>query len=126
MADALAQLDPWVASFEDAWHDSGRVRIADHVPPRDHPDFARVLRALVRIDLENQRRAGRRPSLDDYRREFPELAADAGSLAGAADDAAGGGLPAWAAAPTHPPRTIILNASDPRPAKGESGGPSPA
>jgi serine/threonine protein kinase len=79
-----ADLDQWVASFENRWHATGKAVLSEHLPPRHHPLFERVLTELVCVDLEKHWEAGRRKRLDEYRYDFPELFANAELLQQAA------------------------------------------
>ena len=49
---------------------------ADFLPPPDHPLFAKVLRELVRVDLEFGWERGRPKDLKQYLGEFPRLVDD--------------------------------------------------
>jgi serine/threonine protein kinase/Tfp pilus assembly protein PilF len=76
LAQHLAELDAFIATFEAARGGCADVELAEFVPPPGHPLRRPVLRELVRVDLEYGWKEGRPRSLDDYRRRFPELADD--------------------------------------------------
>lgn len=68
-----------VEDFERAWV-SGRPEIVDHL--EQHPDRPlRLLVELVAIDLENRVKRGEPALPEEYEARFPELAADASSVA---------------------------------------------
>lgn len=70
-----------VAAFEAAWSEGGRADLARFLPPRDHPDFPRILAELVRVDLECRGSRGESPRLLDHRHLAPDLFGNAGWLA---------------------------------------------
>src|SRR5688500_7161971 len=78
MAPSLAPLsvdvDPYVQAYEAARRSAGGARVRDHLPPADHPDHARVLAELIRVDLEYAWAGGTPRSVADYLAEFPGLA----------------------------------------------------
>ena len=69
------ELDDFISAYELA---SGgeSVDLAAYLPAVDHPLYCSVLRELVRIELERRWVAGRPRPLEEYRREFPQLAGD--------------------------------------------------
>jgi serine/threonine protein kinase/Tfp pilus assembly protein PilF len=70
-----------VAAVEAAWSEGGRVDIARFLPPRDHPEFPRILAELIRVDLECRGSRGDSPRLLDYRHLAPDLFGNAEWLA---------------------------------------------
>src|SRR5207248_7819154 len=78
---ARPSLDEHVTAFEAARAADPDAPLADHLPPPNHPLYARVLAEFVRVDLELGWRAGRAPRLADYRARHPELFADPAALA---------------------------------------------
>jgi serine/threonine-protein kinase len=110
---ATSSLQDWVDEvadrFDAAWQHGPRPGIAAFVGGERGPRRTTLLLELVKIDLEYRWKAGERPSADDYRAEFPELAGPDGSFpddlvryarrlqrehGGAAGDGADGSLPA--------------------------------
>jgi serine/threonine protein kinase len=67
------ELDEFVAAFERAWEADLAPQIAEYLPDREHPQYHDTLVELIRVDLELCWQRGCAKSLDDYRREFPEL-----------------------------------------------------
>lgn len=83
MADSLdiaAEVESFAYAFERALSGSAAFLVEDYFPPRDHPAFADIALELLRIDLEQRWRRGRRLSLDDYRQRFPEILGDSERL----------------------------------------------
>jgi serine/threonine protein kinase/Tfp pilus assembly protein PilF len=70
------ELDEYVREFEHAYNIEGEADLADHLPPPGHPLRLRVLRELVRVDLEYGWEQGAPKSLEHYQRAFPELKND--------------------------------------------------
>jgi eukaryotic-like serine/threonine-protein kinase len=66
-------LENRVAAFEAAWSEGGRAELARFLPPRDHPEFPRILAELVRVDLECRGSRGDSPRLLDHRHLAPDL-----------------------------------------------------
>src|SRR5262245_21144957 len=67
------KLEFLLKEFEDTWTDgclNDRVR---QLPPADSALRAAALIELVKIDLERQWAAGRRPDLESYLSTYPEL-----------------------------------------------------
>src|SRR5438105_2191643 len=75
--DGADALDACVAAFEEAHARQGDADPAAFLPPADHPLHLPVLCELVRVDLELGWTRCRPTPLDDYRRRFPALFADA-------------------------------------------------
>src|SRR6476660_1288760 len=64
-------IDGFVRAFEAARAGGDRRPLSAFLPPPHHQCYDRVVRELVRIDLEMGWDAGQPRSLDDYMREFP-------------------------------------------------------
>jgi eukaryotic-like serine/threonine-protein kinase len=64
-------IDGFVRAFETARANGDGRAIREFLPSPDHPHYDRIVRELVRIDLELGWDAGRPRSLDDYVRDFP-------------------------------------------------------
>ena len=75
-----AGVDHYVKAFEAAWTRSGTVAIEDYLPPSDDAAYARIVRELVRVDIELCWDAGRPRDLDEYCRAFPEVFSDRAML----------------------------------------------
>src|SRR5262249_22548716 len=78
---ALArQIDRVCDHFEEDWLAGRRPRVEDYLGQA--PDEARpaLVRELLRVELEQRRRAGERPAPDEYSSRFPEHLALIGSL----------------------------------------------
>jgi serine/threonine protein kinase/tetratricopeptide (TPR) repeat protein len=73
MLSAGDELDSFVAAFEAARANGGPVDLRAFLPESDHPLYGEVLRELVRVDLEHGWERGQARSLEDYRRDYPEL-----------------------------------------------------
>ena len=73
MLSAGDELDNFVAAFEAAQANGGPVDVRAFLPGPDHPLHGEVLRELVRVDLEYGWARGQARSLEDYRRDFPQL-----------------------------------------------------
>ena len=63
-----------VDKFETAWKESDTVKIGQFLPAEDHPDRKQVLVALIKLDQECRWEAGQRKVLEEYFKEWPELA----------------------------------------------------
>src|SRR5262249_5314955 len=74
--EAPATLDDFIAAYEACQVRDGEADLADFLPPREHPLYPRVLRELVRVDLEIGWSRGRPRSLEEYGRRFPEIVRD--------------------------------------------------
>jgi serine/threonine protein kinase/Tfp pilus assembly protein PilF len=74
------ELDEFIDAFESLRAKSGRVDLAECLPPRDSALYPLVLRELVRVDLEYGWRRGEPTSLEAYQSRFPELFKDPDSL----------------------------------------------
>jgi hypothetical protein len=70
-----AELEGWVARFEDAWQNGGQPAIDDFLPGPG-PMRRTVLLELVHADLDWRFRAGESMRVESYLERFPELAAD--------------------------------------------------
>lgn len=72
--DEALRLDKVCDRFEAAWQAGPRPLLEDFL--RDQPDPARrvLLGDLLHVDLSYRRRAGEGPSLEEYRRRFPQEA----------------------------------------------------
>ena len=77
---AWAEVDEFVEQFDLAWDGAAVPDIADFLPVAEHPQYRETLRELIRVDLEFRWQRGCAKSIDEYRRDFPELLADAESL----------------------------------------------
>lgn len=73
-------LDDYVEAFEQAWRSQGFADPRSYLPAREDEMYMRVLRELLRIDLELGWESNRPRRLEDYRTGFPELFADRESL----------------------------------------------
>ncbi len=73
-------LDDFVGPFEEALGRAGKADLAAFLPDGSHPLYHKILRELVRVDLEHGWESGWPSPLDDYRQRFPELFADASHL----------------------------------------------
>ena len=78
------ELDQYVEAFEAAHAAGGPVKLADYLPPAEHPLYLSILREIVRADLEFAWERGERRYLESYRETFPELFCDQASLAAVA------------------------------------------
>jgi hypothetical protein len=75
-----AQLDIFVKEYEQTHARDKEARIADFLPPADHPLYFDVLRELVRVDLEYGWEGGSPKSVDHYLHAYPDLQRDHESL----------------------------------------------
>src|SRR5579884_2141508 len=66
-------LEGWLLEFDQSWADGLLDDRARRLPPVGMPLRLPALAELVKIDLERQWRAGRRPRLEEYLPRFPEL-----------------------------------------------------
>jgi serine/threonine protein kinase/tetratricopeptide (TPR) repeat protein len=73
---APTALDDFIDAYEACQARDGVADLADFLPPRDCALYPRILRELVRIDLELGWSRGKPRSLDEYRRLFPDLSHD--------------------------------------------------
>jgi hypothetical protein len=71
-----AELDQFVQEYEAAYARDGCAELARFLPPRGHALFAKVLRELIRVDLEYGWGRGRPNGLDWYLDRFPDLVDD--------------------------------------------------
>jgi HEAT repeat protein/serine/threonine protein kinase len=67
------QLQTWLNGFERTWSEGRLAAYVAQVPAPPSPMRRPVLIALVKIDLERSWQSGRRTSLEDYLRAYPEL-----------------------------------------------------
>lgn len=74
------EVDEFIEAFELAWTADAVPEIKEFLPDTDHPQFRKTLLELVRVDLEFRWKHGCAKSLEEYRREFPELFDDVESL----------------------------------------------
>ena len=70
------EVEKAVDSFESAKGKNGGVVVRNFLPSPDHPLYERVLRELIRIELEDTWASGKRRLLEEYRSEFPILFED--------------------------------------------------
>lgn len=75
------ELDEFVEAYELAWHGRSAPALADFLPPRGHARYPNIVLELVRVDIELRWQRGCARSLDDYRRQFPDLLDDPRALA---------------------------------------------
>jgi serine/threonine protein kinase/tetratricopeptide (TPR) repeat protein len=73
MPVASRTLDDYVEAFESAYHEQGGADLRSFLPPPEDPLHRSVLCELIRIDLEYGWESNRPRSLDDYRRDFPDV-----------------------------------------------------
>src|SRR5262245_51273409 len=73
-------LDDYLEAYEAARAESGHADLADFLPAADDPLYLRVLRELVRVDMEYAWRRGTPRAAAEYVRRFPALAGDPGGL----------------------------------------------
>jgi serine/threonine protein kinase len=72
----VLELDEFVEAYEARLADTGSARLADFLPRSGHPDFARIVGELIRVDMECAWTRGQPKRIADYRHEFPELLND--------------------------------------------------
>jgi eukaryotic-like serine/threonine-protein kinase len=70
------ELDRRLEEFEAAQRRDGEADLARFLPTTDHPEYASVLRELVRVDLEYGWTRGRPAPVEAYFARFPALATD--------------------------------------------------
>ena len=70
------EVEKAVDSFESAKVKQGGVAVRNFLPSTNHPLYERVLRELIRIELEDAWTSGKRRLLEEYRSEFPILFGD--------------------------------------------------
>src|SRR6516165_8632650 len=70
------ELEDVVAAFESAQTRDGQMDLSKFPPNLGQPLLGQVLAELVRVDLEFGWQRGQPKSLEDYQRQFPELAED--------------------------------------------------
>jgi serine/threonine protein kinase/tetratricopeptide (TPR) repeat protein len=74
------ELNAFIEAYESAQARDGQADLADFLPAPGHPLRAAVLRELVRVDLEYGWERGQPRPVQDYLRQFPELATDETAL----------------------------------------------
>jgi serine/threonine-protein kinase len=70
--DELGRLDAACDRFEAAWQEGRRPRIEDELEGVSTPARAGLIRDLLVLELAYRRRAGERPSPNDYGSRFPD------------------------------------------------------
>jgi serine/threonine protein kinase len=70
--DLTAQVESVCHSFEAAWQAGGRPPIEDYLRDATADTRGPLLRELLRIDLARRARLNEKPTLEEYRRRFPE------------------------------------------------------
>ncbi|MCI0459095.1 MAG: serine/threonine protein kinase [Gemmataceae bacterium] len=68
------KVEAWLFEFQRCWTDARMKQWLAHLPPADSPLRLPALIELVRIDLENHWRRGRKPRVEAYLRSHKELA----------------------------------------------------
>jgi hypothetical protein len=74
------ELDDFIQAFEVARAQVPQADLTAFLPSPDDPLYRRVLRELIRVDLEYGWERDRPKSLDEYRQSFPELFRDPESV----------------------------------------------
>jgi eukaryotic-like serine/threonine-protein kinase len=77
------------AAFERAWRAAGAADLADFLPLPDDPTYPRLLRDLIKLDVQLHWEAGRPRPLSDYSRAYPAAFADEGLAADLVADGLG-------------------------------------
>jgi hypothetical protein len=72
-SDGWEQIDRACDKFESRWRAGPRPRLEDFLSGAG-PRRARLLRELLRVEVEYRRKAGEQPAWQDYRERFPDLA----------------------------------------------------
>lgn len=67
------KVEAWLFEFERSWDDGRLKQWFQHLPPPGSPLRLPALIELVRIDLEQNWRRGRRPKIEAYIRFYPEI-----------------------------------------------------
>ncbi len=70
------ELDSFVVRLEKAYGQASatsQVDIADYCPPPDHPRYDKIVRELIRVDMELAASKGVVPSIEYYRQRFSSL-----------------------------------------------------
>lgn len=70
------ELDSFVVRLEKAYGQASatsQVDIADYCPPSTHPRYDKIVRELIRVDMELAATKGVVPSIDYYRQRFSSL-----------------------------------------------------
>ena len=73
MSESWCGLDEYVVAFEAMRASHDEVRLADFLPPSNHPERSTVVVELLRVDLEYGWEQGQPPDIEQYRRWFPEV-----------------------------------------------------
>src|SRR5690242_6497335 len=69
-------VENWLAEFDLSWEE-GKLAARARTLPHDSGLRATALAELVKIDLERQWQHGRRPQLESYLDQYPELGSSA-------------------------------------------------
>jgi serine/threonine-protein kinase len=69
------RIDRICDSFEDGWRNGDAPRIEDYLEAMEAPANAVLLRELLELEIELRSEAGQRPTAEEYRDRFPDLAA---------------------------------------------------
>jgi len=75
-----ADLDEFIQAFESARARDEQIDLTAFLPSPEHPLYHRVLRELIRVDLEYGWELDRPKSLEEYQQSFPELFGDPQSV----------------------------------------------
>ena len=68
-------IDAIATPFDRAWRVGQRPRIEDYLADISEPRRARLLGELLRVEREHRLRSSENPTLEEYRRRFPDDAA---------------------------------------------------
>ena len=79
--EPVGAIDEFVAKFERAQVGGLQPDLHAFLPPDGHPLFVRVIRELVRVELEYGWSRGSPKSVADYRREYADVFSDSDALA---------------------------------------------
>jgi serine/threonine protein kinase/tetratricopeptide (TPR) repeat protein len=79
-ASTNRELDQFIEAYESVQARGDRADLEEFLPAREHYLYPRVLRELVRVDLEYGWRRGQPQDLSDYQSRFPDLFQDPESL----------------------------------------------
>jgi predicted Ser/Thr protein kinase len=63
----------WLADFDQSWHEGLLWERVKKLPPAGNPLRLAALAEMVKIDIERHWQAGKRVSLEQYLRRYPEL-----------------------------------------------------
>src|ERR1700682_2537524 len=72
-ADERQKLDGWVVGFDQSWHEGRLAECVRALPGSGNPLRKPALLEMVKIDLDRHWQRGRKPSVEDYLRDWPEL-----------------------------------------------------